>query len=400
MNQTTRSGSPIFGAPPAGSVLLRRLVVDGVPIFVDAFDNVVGVQPGQADKSVLQARNGSLVYYGIVVNDVYVCFHAALKQIEPNNAYPTFPYRDKDLEAITTFATAHGRTLSDAKTLAVEVKTSWVEAAGLPNHARGYIKVDAWVPGYIMSKSKDDWPPSGHPRMTTLALVGMHVVGSAAGHPEMVWATFEHFGNTPNAAYDYINRAGVLTHAPLSTGKDWLFSRHSPARLGPDGFNKQHMKMSADGGHIRAISPYTISPSDTIRWKPWGAAIDLIPNPNVDSVAASNTELIAINNSVHGMMPGDVRSNYSLGATWTEPGLLGGHAPVQPTPEKPRGNQVGTSLLASSTMETYQQGGDRTAFGTFNCFSCHMSSHEMIATTALSHIFGEIATEPNQCADH
>ena len=391
-------GSPILGAPSAGSILVRQFVVDGVPIFIDPFDNVVELPPGQADGGVLRARNGSLVYYGISVNDVYVCFRARLKKVEPNKLDPTFPYTDEDLAAIASFATENGRTLSDATALAVEVKTSWVEAARLPNSARGYIKADALVPDYNMSAS-DDWPPSGRPpRKTTLALVGMHVVGSAAGHPEMIWATFEHFGNTPDAAYDYINVAGARATAPPSMNESWLFSRHSPARPGPDGFNKKHMKMS-EGAHIKAIAPYPISPSDTIRWKPWGAASDLVPNPNVDTVAESNTELIAINKSVHRKMRGDVRSNYFLvGATWTEPGIDGGQAPVQPTPQMPRGNQVGTSLLANSTMETYQQGKDRTASGTFNCFSCHVSSHQSVATTNLSHIFDAIATEPNRCA--
>jgi hypothetical protein len=59
-----------------------------------------------------------------------------------------------------------------------------------------------------------------------------------------------------------------------------------------------------------------------------------------------------------------------------------------PTP----GNQVGTSMLAGSTMETYQQGTDpTTATGGSNCFSCHFdfSSASALgrATVEVSHIF-------------
>ena len=61
------------------------------------------------------------------------------------------------------------------------------------------------------------------------------------------------------------------------------------------------------------------------------------------------------------MIPaGDVRSNYYLaGATWT----IGGGAPLAapPSPTSPGARQVGTSMLAGSTMETYQQGPDNTA---------------------------------------
>jgi hypothetical protein len=59
--------------------------------------------------------------------------------------------------------------------------------------------------------------------------------------------------------------------------------------------------MQQSGANIQAISPFNISPSDTIRWKPWGAASDLSPNPIDGSAAASNTEVIAINNSVRGL---------------------------------------------------------------------------------------------------
>jgi len=93
------------------------------------------------------------------------------------------------------------------------------------------------------------------------------------------------------------------------------------------------------------------------------------------------------------MMPnGEVRNNYIMtGATWT----IGGAAPLpifySPTPGNP-GNQVGTSHLSNTTMETYQQGVDNTAAnGGSNCFSCHSSSStSTIDIRVLSHIFGAI----------
>src|SRR2546422_3067440 len=101
------------------------------------------------------------------------------------------------------------------------------------------------------------------------------------------------------------------------------------------------MPMKAGGTDIVAVPPNAISPSDTIRWKAWGAASDVRPNPIVMTTAESNTEIISIHNSVSGMMPaGDVRNNYVMtGATWT----ILGRSPI------PVSNQVGTSRLTNTT---------------------------------------------------
>lgn len=227
----------------------------------------------------------------------------------------------------------------------------------------------ATVPTYNESNT-NQWTPSGQ-QTIQLALVGMHVVGSTAGHPEMIWSTFEHVGNTPDGAYSYVNTSNVTTPIAQNTAGTWLFSSSSSA--GP--FNDVHMQFSAPD--IVAVPPFTISPSDTIRRKAWGAGSDVSPNPLDPTPAASNTEIISINNSVRGMMAnGDIRSNYVFkGATWT----IGGAAPGA-------GNQVGTSALSNSTMETYQQGKDTTkADGFSNCFSCHVNN-----TTSVSHVYGAL----------
>jgi len=128
--------------------------------------------------------------------------------------------------------------------------------------------------------------------------------------------------------------------------------------------------------NITSVSPFTISPSDTIRWKAWGAASDVSPNPIDGSATASNTEIIAIDHAVQSMLPaGDIRNNYIMtGSTWT----IGGAAPTS-------SNQVGTSKLMNSTLETYVQGVDTTHVATINCFGCHTSN-----TTNVSHVYGEL----------
>jgi hypothetical protein len=157
------------------------------------------------------------------------------------------------------------------------------------------------------------------------------------------------------------------------------------------------MHMIESGANIVPFNPGAPCPagsftaSDTLRQKAWGAASNVSPNPIDGSATASNTEIISVNNSVRGMMPaGDIRANYyTPGATWT----IFGASPSLTNPPNP-GNQVGTSMLAGSTMETYQQGTDTTAAGSTNCFSCHFDFHGASAfnraTVDVSHIFSAL----------
>ncbi len=334
----------------------QRFMIDRIPIFLDPSLAVVDVEQGQAGGGgVLEAQNGSLVYYATMVNDVYAYFATGVK--DGAIAASTFPTTTGDLSNITTFAAAHGKSsFPDPNALAVEVKSAWIEAAGLANLS-SYITMTATIPTYNQS-STTQWAPNGQ-KTVQLALVGIHVVGSTSGHPEMIWATFEHLANAPRDTYSYINTSSATISVPRNTAANWLFSANNSS--GP--FNTEHMFFNSP--NIDAVSPFTISASDTLRSEPFGIA---------GSNAGSNTEVISTNNHVRGMLlGGDIRGNYIMtGATWTIFGAV------------PNGsNQVGTNALSNTTMETYQQGS--------NCFSCH--SGNMLGTSGdagLSHIFAPL----------
>ncbi len=341
------------------SFVVQKFLIDGIPIFIDPSLAVIDVEQGQADGSgVLEAQtaaNGSLVYYATMVNDVYAYFltgakDGAITTITPNQ----FPTTLADLNSTIAFAMAHGKPnppFPDPNALAIEVKSSWVVAAGLPNLS-SYITMTATIPTYNQT-NPNLWTPTGQ-QTVQLALVGIHVVGSTAGHPEMVWATFEHVGNTPIANYSYNSTTGPQTVSPSNAGI-WLFA--SAGTNVP--FNLQHMSFTGPpSNNIQADPNFTISPSDTSRLEPWG--ID-------GSNAFSNTEVISMNEHVRGMMAsGDIRGNYVMtGATWTIPGTF---------------VQVGTNKLSNTTMETYHQG--------LNCFDCHQGNASNFDPNGLSHIFG------------
>jgi len=198
-----------------------------------------------------------------------------------------------------------------------------------------------------------------------LALVGMHVVGSTLGHPEMVWAMFEHVGDAPLASYSYSSAAGQQTVSQNKSGT-WLFSQNGSQ--GP--FNQAHMSFTgltgAPANGIAADVPFTISPSDTLRTEPWG-----MDGPS----ASSNTEVNSMNGHVLGMLaPGDLRANYVMtGATWTA-WLESG------------GTDAGRRDESAGQLDD----GDVSA-GT-NCLSCHqnMTSSSTAVTTEVSHVFPDL----------
>ena len=340
------------------SSLVQKITFDKNIFFLDLFGNFHEVEQGQADGSVLMAQNGSLVYYSITVNNVYMLFRTMQGTAVPFPSPIHFPLTQSDLNAVTTFASAHGRSpVIDSMALAIEIKSSWVEAAGLPD-ADKFIKMKAIVPTYDKS-NPNDWVPNGT-KTVELAMVGIHVVGSTGstnpansvhhGHPEMLWATFEHVSNDPTAEYSYTTSSGT-NNIPQNTSGNWVFC--SNGSTGP--FNVSRMVMVGD--HIHPRPGQSIGPSDVLRTMPWGL------NGNN---AGGNAEVIAINNTVRSLLdPNDIRRNYiQTGTTWT---IFGASPPS---------SQVGTNILSNTTMETFTQGG--------NCFGCHTTN-----TTDVSHVFSE-----------
>jgi hypothetical protein len=332
--------------------LVQKFTINKSPVFLDLSGKVIDVEQGQAGGgAVLMAQNGSLVYYATIVNDVYAYFRTMQGAAVPSGTQ--FPTTQAQLNSVISFAASHGKTFVDPNAMAIEIKSSWVEADGLPDKDK-FLQMQATVPTYDKT-DPNNWVPNGE-KTVTLAMVGTHVVGSTLGHPEMLWATFEHVSNTPVNDYNYTKSSGPNGSVPMSTTGTYVFC--ATGAVAP--FNIAHMKVSPTGnGGIVSEGGFTISPSNTLRDMPFGM---------LGTEAASNSEIITINNSVRSfLIAGDLRGNYiQTGTTWT----AGGASPSG-------GNEVGTNKLANSTMETYQ-------FGT-NCFDCHNTN-----TTIVSHVFNAI----------
>lgn len=368
---------------------VQRVMIGRTSILLNSAGNVIDTEEGQADGAVLEAQNGSLIYYQTTWNDFATYFLTGVKNgvITPGTQFPT---TQSELNQVVAYASAHGVTFPDPNALAIEVKSAWIETTGLANLS-SYITKKATVP--IYTKTANQWIPTGQTHTVTVALLAMHVVGSAAFQPPMIWATFEHFGNTPNAAYQYNSTSGLKT-VPQTTAGNWLFC--ASGSNGP--FNVPHMHTvpfgSATivgcnaGNPCGSVNNQTISPSDSLRFKPFGGASNASPNPLDPTVAASNTEIISINNSVRGqLVSGDPRLDYYMvGSTWT----IGGFAPTSSfgnpgNPGATNGKAVGTSQLVSMEMETYQQVNTLFNANSNNCFSCHVTK-----TTSVSHVYASL----------
>ena len=324
-----------------------------------------------------------------MVNDVYAEFLTAVKNKKMSGN--TFPTTKEERDSIFNYAKANGIILKNASSLAIEIKTSWVDVSKLKN-SNEYITIDAIIPTY---KKENDtlWKIDGEHK-AKLALIGVHIVGSANGHPEMIWATFEHKKNTPNAAYQYVNNKDITIIVEPDNGNDWLLNSNINEAI-----NISHMTFSDDiiVGKIKDTIAgkkeyYNISPSNTLRTKPWGSAVDVTPNPENTSPADSNSEIIAINNSIINKLKGkDIRKNYIfIGATWTESGSGPNGYSYNPTIDslKVAGVAIGASQLANSTMETYVQRGEKYS-NIGSCFYCH-SNNSKLQPSDLSHVFAKI----------
>lgn len=335
--------------------ILNQFIINNVKRFFDANGNEVVVETGQAGGGeALLAQNGSLIYYITLANEVFAYQRTMLGATVPSNT--SFPTTQAQLDAILAFAATKRVTITDPEALAIELKSSWIEASGLPD-LNTYITMDATIPTYDKT-DPSKWVVNGK-KTAKLAMVGMHVVGSTKGHPEMIWGTFEHISNTPNSAFSYINTSNAIINVPQNTAGNWLFCANNST--GP--FNEAHLGNVSN--NIQAISPFTISPSNTLRTMPWGM-------PDTHGNANSNTQVISMNNNTQSrLIDGDARKNYiQTGSTWT---ILGG---------APNGsNEVGTNNLANTTMETYQIGS--------NCFNCHVTNN-----VSVSHVFKKLKPLP------
>ena len=282
---------------------------------------------------IFVAHNGRAVYYSQYLNKTFVDFVVtngltdytkvqSLVAENPNKNYPI----DKETQQGSTelkvswMIVEAGDDVSDMFTTTAEIAT-------LAN-SNGKIIVD-----------------SETTQKVTLALVGFHIAGVVQGHPEMIWATFEHNANAPNVP------PGTPLEAEVADQDFTFYTANTTAadcNINYSSSNKLVLNQDT-----QLLSPIT----QVCRQYEYGN------EQGVDTINDDNIKLI--NQSVAGQIGADnVWQNYrEVGAIWfkqensLEPGLsLGDDKRL-----------IGSLSLSNSTIETFTQ----IASTEDNCFRCH-----------------------------
>jgi len=336
---------------------------------------------GQAGGSdALISLGNSATYFGIHTNDIYAQYLTA----QMGGAFAgtpldtNFPISAAEVQQIENTV---GMTFTDAEAMTMELKSAWVDAGTLAAQGlspNDFVIMNAVVPDFDQS-DPTSWPSNGNTKTVRLAMVGLHIVAPVQGHPEMVWASFEHISNSAEATYFYTETGGTTTGSvAYDSAGIWLYLNSGAAE--PSALNSA---ATYDGSAvaINSIDGTTpIAAIDVVQKNPWGNA----PSNDAD-IVASNTDLVSLNASVLGMLSGlgDVRSNYyQLGGIWSQKGQL-------PTGDSDSFLRGGLQL-ANSTMETFHQfpvsGG---GFNPKSCFGCHNTTGT--SGLDLSHIYNSLS---------
>ena len=274
--------------------------------------------------NILIDANGQPVYYVMLIDSTWYNFAR-------DSGYNALPKRLAAPDSLNFPTGGPG---------SIELKTAWrVAQMGdsvlIPNAASRFITTRANIAPVSVSGGSFV-VDTANPVAATMALVGMHVVGTVPNHPEFIWATFEHVDNAPSCA---ATPAGSTNPA---TGQPWSLYTGSPnctTVFGPCNSGQQ--------------SGASFTPTPICQMNPWGDTSDTTSN-------AQNIQ--SINASVAGQLTGQraLLKNYMLlGGQWTFPGGL----PALFARGRDTTNIHGSPKLANTTMESFTQ--------TATCFSCH-----------------------------
>jgi hypothetical protein len=281
---------------------------------------------------ILVDQSGRATYTEIFINDVYRDF------VQHNKLYD--PDVLKNFDSKTTFPVG-----------SLSLKASWklLENGEAP---KGRYTTRADVRKLATQDGKIVILPKGEVQKNVpVALVGLHIAIVVEGHPEAIWATFEHVDNAPNMY------AGQTMDAEISE-RDYTFYKAKTLAKDVNQNNAPIIRLDAA---TQLLSPVT----QVARQYPYGGG------------SSSNQNNIAsINQSVAAGMTSSVWKNYmEVGAVW----LLGEVVDNVLVPKenvlvpnwspkvKTSPSITGSTTLSSSVIETFTQN----VSSQNDCFSCH-----------------------------
>jgi hypothetical protein len=310
--------------------------------------NVSAVAIEQAgSQGVLVDQNHRCLYYGIHVNDRFVRFiNDELKLTDPEKI--------KDVDPKKQFPPG-----------CLELKSSWRALAdeerkpeNRKNLEERFFITEAVVPTLFTDSDGRIKADPKRPRQETVALVGLHVVGTIVDHPEFIWASFEHVDNSPVLKDQHLPQNQAVDNT-----RGYTFYAMGTTRLH---CNKNPVNTSVDPLKLADEDKQTLNP-----------IVNVFRQFNSGENGVDEDEDVRkLNESVHGKLKAnlDVWKNYALsGAVW----LKNPAASFAENKQFADDVLAGEAKLSNSTMETFTQ------IGKANCFSCHQTASEIVGGKTL-----------------
>ncbi len=287
-------------------------------------DDIFQAGPGN---KILVDQNGEVVFYSNHLNGTFWNFIVAsqlydLDKLRVTQPGTDFPVGALELKAAWRIAEKNGRTLID-------------------NAEQRFYVIETSIPTVTVNdagtivEEKDKMIPA------KMALIGMHVTGTVKGHPEFIWATFEHVDNAPQCADNPLQPAA---EGPGPTGPWSLYKSGTP---------------TGQANQFDVSDPLAV------------VNVCLV-NPQGGGSNENRNAVTTLNENIHALSMNVPWLNYELGGgVWTSGQVPLNNGAFSPDDRTKGATQLGSLALANTTMETFTQNE--------NCFSCHNGGgHEIV----------------------
>lgn len=284
---------------------------------------------------IMVDHHGRGVYYSQHINSTFVDFITTRKLTDPANV--------RDLPPATTFPIAGGKG-------ALELKVSWmiVEEG---DDVSDMFTMETEVARLINKNGAIVIDPDSI-ETAEVALVGFHIGGVVAGHPEMIWATFEHKRNAPNV--------------PPGATADTVVSQDSSIfYTGGTTYQECNVNPAISRTLKLDEATQTLSPiTQVCRLFEFGSD----PETQSEDVKTNDANISKLNASVQSGIEGIWSNYFEVGAIWFKDGndLKPGLSLADDS------LLTGSLRLSNSTIETFTQ----TQSVMNNCFRCHNTKQE------------------------
>lgn len=289
---------------------------------------------------VLVDQQGHAVYYSQYLDDTFTQFIVTNKLTDPSVV--------RQFNPTTNFPIG-----------AIELKAAWKVVQ--PGDKTGdMFTMDGKINKLANKDGKIVIDPS-QTQTVKLALVGFHIGGVVNGHPEMIWATFEHLRNAPNVPAN-------ATPSTLISDKNWTFYKAKTP------YKNCNLNLIATNKLVLNEKAQTLSPvTQVCRQYQFGND----PSSTDPNILQNDQNIASLNKDVLSHLDKkDVWSNYSqVGAIWFA--AFNGLKPNMALDTD--AILTGSVKLSNSTIETYTQ----VQSTMNNCFRCHNTLSAFPSSTDL-----------------